>query len=147
MCRRPPSSTRTATLLPCTARVRSGVRWRGPLGLVWKQRRFAVDGRIGVVPSLRAVSEEGKRLFQRNSWFGLRQQRLRGEGSEFEALAEYRPGMDRRAIDWTASARHLKLFAREYRVERDNRVLPAIAGGRTMAGPAGGRGSGKGRGG
>src|SRR3546814_3009213 len=109
------------------------VGWRGPLGLVWKQRRFAVDGRIGVVPSLRAVSEEGKRLFQRNSWFGLRQQRLRGEGSEFEALAEYRPEMDRRAIDWTASASHLKLFAREYRVERDNRVVLSNDAEGTMA--------------
>ncbi|MGL3822062.1 DUF58 domain-containing protein [Sphingopyxis sp. R3-92] len=114
------------------------VRWAGPLGLVWKQRRFAIDRAIGVVPSLRAVTEEGSRLFQRNSWFGLRQQQLRGEGSEFEALAEYQPGMDRRAIDWNASARHVKLLAKEYRVERDNRVVLAIDGGRTMAEPVGG---------
>src|SRR5690606_4931178 len=87
------------------------IRWAGPLGLVWKQRRFAIGRAIAVVPNLRAVSEEGRRLFQRNSWFGLRQQRLRGEGSEFEALAEYHPGMDRRAIDWNASARHVKLLA------------------------------------
>lgn len=114
------------------------VRWAGPLGLVWKQRRFAIDRAIGVVPSLRAVTEEGSRLFQRNSWFGLRQQQLRGEGSEFEALAEYQPGMDRRTIDWNASARHVKLLAKEYRVERDNRVVLAIDGGRTMAEPVGG---------
>ena len=114
------------------------IRWAGPLGLVWKQRRFAIDRPISVVPSLRAVTQEGSRLFQRNSSFGLRQQRLRGEGSEFEALAEYQPGMDRRAIDWNASARHVKLLAKEYRVERDNRVVLAIDGGRTMAEPAGG---------
>ena len=114
------------------------IRWRGPLGLVWKQRKFAVDGSIAVVPSLRAVTEEGRRLFQRNSWFGLRQQRMRGEGAEFEALAEYQPGMDRRAIDWNASARHVKLFAKEYRVERDNRVVLAIDAGRTMSEPVGG---------
>src|SRR3546814_2069557 len=69
------------------------IRWVGPLGLVWKQRRFAIDGAIHVVPSLRAVTEEGSRLFQRNSWFGLRQQRFRGEGTEYESLAEYQPGM------------------------------------------------------
>lgn len=109
------------------------LRWRGPLGLVWKQRRFALERAISVVPSLRAATEEGKRLFQRNSLFGLRQQRLRGEGSEYESLAEYQPGMDRRAIDWNASARHVKLLAREYRVERDNRVVLAIDAGRTMA--------------
>lgn len=114
------------------------IRWRGPLGLVWKQRKFVVDGSIAVVPSLRAVTEEGRRLFQRNSWFGLRQQRMRGEGAEFEALAEFQPGMDRRAIDWNASARHIKLFAKEYRVERDNRVVVAIDAGRTMAEPVGG---------
>ena len=114
------------------------IRWAGPLGLVWKQRRFAIDRPISVVPSLRAVTEEGSRLFQRNSWFGLRQQRFRGEGTEYEALAEYQPGMDRRAIDWNASARHVKLLAKEYRVERDNRVILAIDGGRTMAEPVGG---------
>ncbi|KTE15976.1 DUF58 domain-containing protein [Sphingopyxis sp. H115] len=113
------------------------VRWAGPLGLLWKQRKFPIDGAINIVPSLRAVTEEGSRLFQRNSWFGLRQQRLRGEGTEFEALAEYQPGMDRRAIDWNASARHVKLLAKEYRVERDNRVVLAIDSGRTMAEPVG----------
>ncbi|HMO75152.1 MAG TPA: DUF58 domain-containing protein [Sphingopyxis sp.] len=111
------------------------VRWRGPLGLVWKQREFPIRGSIAVVPSLRAVREEGSRLFQRNSLFGLRQQRLRGEGAEYEALAEFQPGMDRRAIDWNASARHVKLLAKEYRVERDNRVVLAIDAGRTMAEP------------
>ena len=114
------------------------VRWAGPLGLVWKQRKFPIDGMINVVPSLRAVTDDGSRLFQRGSWFGLRQQRFRGEGAEFESLAEYQPGMDRRAIDWTASARHVKLLAKEYRVERDNRVVLAIDSGRTMAEPVGG---------
>ena len=114
------------------------MRWAGPLGLVWKQRRFALDRAIAVVPSLRAVTEEGSRLFQRNSWFGLRQQQLRGEGSEYEALAEFQAGMDRRSIDWNASARHVKLLAKEYRVERDNRVVLAIDAGRTMAEPVGG---------
>jgi uncharacterized protein (DUF58 family) len=133
----------TATLpLAAARRGRAAVdalwmRWMGPLGLVWKQRRFAIDGSITVVPSLRAVTEEGSRLFQRDSWFGLRQQRIRGEGTEFEALAEYQPGMDRRSIDWSQSARHVKLLGKEYRVERDNRVVLAIDAGRTMAEPVG----------
>ena len=33
------------------------MRWAGPLGLVWKQRRFALDRAIAVVPSLRAVTD------------------------------------------------------------------------------------------
>lgn len=113
------------------------VRWAGPLGLVWKQRRFPIGGAINVVPSLRSVTEEGRRLFQRDALFGLRQLRQGGEGSEYEALAEFQPGMDRRAIDWNASARHVKLLAKEYRIERDNRVVIAIDAGRTMAEPVG----------
>lgn len=113
------------------------LRWRGALGLVWKQRRFAVDHDIAVVPSLRAVREEGSRLFQRDALFGLRQQRRGGEGSEYEAMTEYQPGMDRRAIDWTTSARHVKLLAREYRIERDNRIVIAVDAGRTMSEPVG----------
>ena len=35
----------------------------------------------------------------------------RGEGSEFDALAEWQSGMDRRTIDWNQSARHCKLLA------------------------------------
>ncbi len=137
----PPMLTRTLSL----AASRRGqamvealwIRWAGPLGLVWKQRRFDIGRAIAVVPGLRAVTEEGSRLFQRDSWFGLRRQRLRGAGAEFEALAEYQPGMDRRAIDWNASARHVRLLAKEYRVERDNRVILAIDAGRTMAEPVG----------
>src|SRR3990167_1478932 len=37
------------------------IRWAGPLGLVWKQRKFAISGAINVVPSLRAVTDEGSR--------------------------------------------------------------------------------------
>ncbi len=114
------------------------IRWAGPLGLVWKQRRFAINGEIGIVPNMRAVTEQGSRLFQRDSWFGLRQQRQGGEGSEFESLTEYQPGMDRRAIDWNQSARHNRLLAKEYRIERDNRVILAIDAGRTMAEPVDG---------
>lgn len=114
------------------------LRWTGPLGLIWKQRRFAIDGAIQIVPSLRSVTEGGNRLFQRGALFGLRQLNMGGEGSEFEALAEYQAGMDRRAIDWNASARHVKLLAKEFRIERDNRIVIAIDAGRTMAEPVDG---------
>jgi len=114
------------------------LRWRGPLGLAIIQRRFAEHREIAVVPSLRSVREEGLKLFRRDAQFGLRQQMLVGEGSEYEALGEYRSGMDRRSIDWTASARHVKLLAKEYRIERDNRLVIAIDAGRTMSEPVDG---------
>ena len=58
-----------------------------------------------------------------------------GEGQEFEALADYRPGMDRRWIDWKQSARHTHLIAKEYRVERNNNIVVAIDSGRSMCEP------------
>lgn len=112
--------------------------WTGPLGLARVQRRFAESREIAVVPNLRSVREEGLKLFRRDAQFGLRQQMLVGEGSEYEALGEYQPGMDRRSIDWNASARHVKLLAKEYRIERDNRLVIAIDAGRTMSEPVGG---------
>ena len=62
----------------------------------------------------------------------------RGEGAEFEALAEFRPGMDRRAIDWKQSARHGMLLAKEYRTERNNHIVLAIDAGRLMCEPVAG---------
>lgn len=114
------------------------LRWTGPLGLAQMQRHFAQQREIAILPSLRSVREEGLRLFRRDAQFGLRQQLLVGEGSEYEALTEYQPGMDRRSIDWSASARHVKLLAKEYRIERDNRLVIAIDAGRTMCEPVDG---------
>src|SRR3546814_15041776 len=62
----------------------------------------------------------------------------RGDGSDFDALVEFRAGMDRRAIDWKQSARHLKLHAKEFRTERNNQIVFAIDAGRQMTDPIAG---------
>ena len=46
--------------------------------------------------------------------------------------------MDRRAIDWKQSARHLKLHAKEFRTERNNQIVFAIDCGRQMSEPVAG---------
>jgi uncharacterized protein (DUF58 family) len=46
--------------------------------------------------------------------------------------------MDRRAIDWKQSARHLKLHAKEYRTERNSQIVFAIDTGRQMSEPVAG---------
>ena len=66
---------------------------------------------------------------------GIKAQMQIGEGAEFEALADYRQGMDRRAIDWKQSARHTALIAKEYRTERNNNVIMALDAGRAMCEP------------
>ena len=113
-------------------------RWRGPLGFAWRQRRIELDSNILVLPDVRPVQERGAQVFQRHALQGLIAQINRGDGTDFDALVEYRSGMDRRAIDWKQSARHLKLHAKEFRSERNNQIVFAIDGGRQMSDPVAG---------
>ncbi len=117
---------------------RAWLRWRGNLGMVWKQRVVDLDRKIAVLPSLASVRQDGVNLFFRDAAMGLRIQQQRGGGSEFQSLAEFQPGMDRRAIDWKQSARHYKLHAKEYQTERNNTIVLAIDCGRTMCEPLAG---------
>lgn len=110
-------------------------RWTGPLGLTWKQRREAIDAPLLITPDVRPVRERGAHLFLRSAMHGLIAQLERGDGAEFEALADFQPGMDRRAIDWKQSARHSRLLAKEFRTERNNNIVFALDAGRTMCEP------------
>jgi uncharacterized protein (DUF58 family) len=110
-------------------------RWRGPFGLVWKQISEAPRRTIAITPNVAAVKDEAIRLFARDALFGLKAQLETGEGSEFHALRELAPGMDRRTIDWKQSARHGKLLAKEFRTERNHPVIFAIDTGRLMCEP------------
>lgn len=114
------------------------LRWAGPFGMVWRQRRIAVDRSIAIVPDIRPARAEAMRLFRRDMAIGETVQFDAGAGSEFQALAEFRPGMDRRAIDWKRSAHHSKLLAKEFRIERNNDIVFAIDSGRTMTEPVDG---------
>jgi uncharacterized protein (DUF58 family) len=113
------------------------VRWQGPLGLVWKQKRQVFDHAAPVTPNIQAVRDEAVRLFSRESMFGLKSQIETGEGAEFHALAEFRQGMDRRVIDWKQTARHGVLIGKEFRTERNHHVILAIDSGRLMSEPLG----------
>lgn len=113
------------------------VRWTGPLGLAWKQKIFDLDLDAPVGTDLQGVREEAVKMLARDALIGSKSQVDRGEGSEFEALREFRPGMDRRAIDWKQTARHAHLLAKEFRTERNHHVVMAIDCGRAMCAPVG----------
>ena len=122
-----------------TARLdRAWLRWRGPLGLVLKQRSVALDKTILIVPDIRPVREKSAHLLHHDAMHGNAARLQLGEGAEFESLTDYRPGMDRRTIDWKQSARHTMLVAKEYRTERNNNVIMAIDAGRIMCEPLAG---------
>lgn len=114
------------------------IRFTGPLGLIWKQRQLAVDQAILITPDIRPVRDKGAQLLNQQAMFGIKAQLQVGEGAEFEALADYRQGMDRRAIDWKTSARHTTLVAKEYRTERNNNIVMALDSGRAMSEPLAG---------
>ena len=111
------------------------LRWKGPLGLAWRQATKTSDQTVSILPNISAVRSPTVQMFLRDSVFGLLARKFRGEGSEFEALTEYQPGMDRRSIDWKGSARHSKLLAKEYDTERNNQIVFALDCGSAMCEP------------
>lgn len=131
--------------IPCRA-LRRGMaridrlwlRWQGRLGLAWVQRTRRLDTAVPVQPDTLRVADRGAHLLRRNALAGLISQPVRGASGDFEALTEFQPGMDRRAIDWKRSARHTKLLAREYETEQNAQIVFAIDCGRQMCEPVAG---------
>ena len=111
------------------------LRWRGPMGLAQRQREIPVDAQIPIIPNIRAVKDAAIRFTARDSLIGIKSERQQGEGSEFEALREYVPGLDHRSIDWKHSARHRKLVCKEFRAERNHNIILAFDTGHLMSEP------------
>jgi len=114
------------------------LRWTGPLGLARRRSRARVGRRVPVVPNLRPVRAAALRYFgSRELTSGVQVERFVGDGSEFDALVEWVPGLDARAISWKASARHRRLLCQEFRAERNHQVVLALDTGHLMAEPLG----------
>ncbi len=131
-----------ATLSPLrrgNARVeRVWLRWRGPLGLIERRHVEALAADIPIVPNVRAVRDEAIRFTAWDAQIGLKPQNQQGDGSEFESLRDYVPGLDHRSIDWKHSARHRQLVCKEFRAERNHQVILAVDTGHLMSEPLGG---------
>lgn len=117
---------------------RIGVRWAGPMGLIWRQHIIRSEGVMRVLPDVAPVRSPNVQLFLRDALYGIVARKFRGEGTEFDALTDYQPGMDRRNIDWKGSARHTKLLAKEYDTERNNQIVFAVDTGSSMCEPIAG---------
>ena len=114
------------------------VRWHGPLALVEFVRRVEISRSIDVVPNVRGVRSSTLDFFSREALFGNKVQQEKGEGSEFDALRDYVPGLDSRFIDWKHSARHRKLLCKEFRIERNHPIVLAFDTGHLMIEPVDG---------
>lgn len=117
---------------------RAWLRWSGPFGLGARQAQRVLTEEVRIWPDLSPVRSKELQTFMRNAQTGLIARRIRGEGTQFEALSEYGAGMDRRRIDWKASARHNHLYARENESERNNQIVFAFDCGQAMCEPVDG---------
>ena len=101
---------------------------------LWTQkRRVELPQSVKVQPNYQTVVNlvlQGEE--QAVARMGLRQQRRRGEGTEFHQLREYRPGDAIRKIDWKASSRTNKLISKEFRDEQDQQLIFLLDTGRRM---------------
>jgi uncharacterized protein (DUF58 family) len=111
-------------------------RWTGPLGLLWCETAMRLDRTIAVIANVRAVRARTARMVSNREFVtGLKVEKYLGDGSDFDSLREFVVGMDRRSIDWKATARHREVLCREYRAERDHPVMVCVDTGRLMGEP------------
>jgi uncharacterized protein (DUF58 family) len=106
--------------------------YRGPLGFCQISKRIAIGQTIETAQNVKNLNQAALAFFSREAVSGLKNQPFKGEGSEFESLTEWAPGMDNRYIDWKHSAKHHKLLAKEFRQERNHHIILGFDTGRLM---------------
>ena len=109
------------------------LRSRSRLRLWELTAEFFEERSVRIYPDIRSV-QRTELLARQNrlAEAGVRLSKLRGRGSDFDRLREYRREDEYRSIDWKATARHTGLISREYVVERNQNVVLALDCGRGM---------------
>lgn len=119
--------------------IRVTVRSYGPFRLAYRQTTRRGSQRLTPPWTLRALPPFRSRRFLPEKLSRLRiidgqmVVRGRGQGTEFDSLREYVVGDDVRSIDWRATARTEHVVVKNWRPERDRRVLCVLDTGRTSA--------------
>jgi uncharacterized protein (DUF58 family) len=136
-----PARRGLVTFAPADVRVRS--RW----GLCELLLRIGPSDTRRVYPDFAQIARyawlAGDRRLQE---IGIKTYQLRGEGTDFKQLAEYRVGDAVRHIDWKATLRVNRPIVREFQDDRDQSVLLLIDCGRRMRADDRGAGAGAGAG-
>jgi uncharacterized protein (DUF58 family) len=136
---------RTQVPLPVQTRRRGTIeidavwlRWRSPFGLMERIIRRPVAKKIEVLPDIRGIHSAALQFFSRDAIDGVKIQKQKGDGTEFEALREHAAGLDNRYIDWKRSAKHRKILSKEFRTERNHHIILAFDTGYLMLEPIAG---------
>ena len=114
------------------------INWPSRFGLFDLVPKVNPELAIAVVPDIRPVQSGEITVRVRSELFGVKENAMVGEGSEFHQLRDFVPGMDIRSIDWKQSARHRTLVAKEMRAERNHHVVVCVDCGRLMREEIGG---------
>ncbi|NBD30278.1 MAG: DUF58 domain-containing protein [Alphaproteobacteria bacterium] len=112
---------------------RLSLRYGSALGLFEVLPTWPLDLSIEIVPDVAPVLNGEIQSQMLPLLDGLKDMKLRGEGSEFHQLRDFQPGMDPRSIDWKRSARMRDLVARETRAERNHQIILSVDSGHLMA--------------
>ncbi|WP_144638523.1 DUF58 domain-containing protein [Bordetella genomosp. 13] len=135
-----PARSRVEVRYRATPRQRGPARF-GAVHLRWRSRGgcFEFTRRVGDAQASRVYPDTGP--IGRQAWVagtrritraGNRSHALRGTGTEFRQLADYRPGDSLRHIDWKATLRHRRPIVREYQDDRGQCVFFLLDCGRRM---------------
>jgi uncharacterized protein (DUF58 family) len=109
-------------------------RTLGPLGLIRRRMRHAIDTEVRVLPDLARIGAHAERLLRGRDDEGARRRRVIREGREFESLREYQRGDDVRLIEWKASARTGSLIVKRMMPATRQDVFVLLDTGRQLAG-------------
>ncbi|MEI7895200.1 MAG: DUF58 domain-containing protein, partial [Myxococcales bacterium] len=114
------------------------VRYASVLGLLFRQERVALGGRVDVYPDVHAARSLELLRRQGRQDARLGSLRVHGGDTEFERLRPYQRGDEIRHLDWRASARRDDPTVRQFQAESNQNVVFAIDIGRAMRGESGG---------
>ena len=115
------------------------VRWWSPARMWRRHARYPVASTAAVYPDIRPLTDVSPLMLRKlYSELGIKEQRRRGSGTEFDHLKEHTPDDGTLGIDWKATARRSKPMVRTYRIEQNHDVLIGIDSGRLMGSRADG---------
>lgn len=108
------------------------LRWHGPFRLVRFVVIYPVNIKIPIVPNIKSVRRQAISLTSPDLLYGQKRRSVQGDGSEFDSLREWVPGLDNRSIDWKHSARHRKLVCKDFQAESNHQIILAFDTGYLM---------------